>query len=91
MYDETIKYIQAKLNIFERDVPYVPTYGQQHEIDHLREMIRNIHWIDDERKAARWIGWMLKSCEFLGLFDNEKSRELIAIDIALGNDRRIDG
>lgn len=53
------------------------------------ERIRHLLWMADELdsgrfdvlKYHRWIGWMLAMCEVEGLFDNNKSRELVRSDV----------
>lgn len=60
------------------------------EIDHLLFMLNQImSCLFDERKAARWIGWVLKSCEDLGILTNKESQDFIRLDIMAGNDRRL--
>jgi hypothetical protein len=42
---------------------------------------------DQAEKAARWIGWMIAHAELNGLWNNERSRELVRSDRRLGLDK----
>lgn len=44
-------------------------------------MIEQMQTFDNYGKASRWIGWILRDVEILGLITNEQSRNLIRSDV----------
>ena len=42
--------------------------------------------VQEAAKAGRWLGWMLREAEELGLWDNKVSREYVHIDVLEGRD-----
>lgn len=53
-------------------------------INKIKELEGDI--LADRLKAARWIGWVLRSVEGWGFWDNTKSRDLIRLDRVEGNE-----
>lgn len=70
------KYPEVKVNekgLEENDTP-----------GYLLWMMEHMQTFDNSNKRARWIGWLMREAEILGLMDNTKSRELTRKDVAEG-------
>lgn len=52
---------------------------------HLLWMLREIDWMEDNPgKAGRWIGYVLRAVEEMGLSTNQASRDLVRKDVSEG-------
>lgn len=78
-YPSLIKYIVGGVNekypevVAKEDLKDIPA--------HILWMMDKMQEFDDKEKAARWIGWIMAHAEILGILDNEKSRELVRVDL----------
>lgn len=92
MYQHTIEQLRSEITCrwggtiypINRDGDYFKTHPL-FVADHLLWMCLEVETMTNVGKAGRWIGWMLAWAENLGLWTNERSRQLIRIDVEAGN------
>ena len=88
-YARTIAAIRTQLTeLFGKVEPIQAPQGSA--VHHLIWMCEQIEQAPRDPlnapRAARWIGWMCKQMEILGIWSNEASRQFIKLDVQDGND-----